>query len=81
MTFVCWMSVITARLPASRGQQKQPAKAVEMKNQIRAALVQIYRKLREWWPLVLLALIVPGGSLLALLILRRQHHHAHGSAP
>jgi hypothetical protein len=35
----------------------------------------MYAKLREWGPLVLLALIVPGGSLLALWILHR--HHAH----
>jgi hypothetical protein len=52
-----------------------------MKNQYKAAMVQIYRKLRESGPLVVLALVVPGGSLLALLILRRQHHHAPGSTP
>jgi hypothetical protein len=48
-----------------------------MKNQMKVVLVQIYAKLREWGPLVVLALIVPGGSLLALWILHR--HHAHGS--
>jgi hypothetical protein len=52
-----------------------------MKNQTKAVLVQIYTKLREWGPLVILAIVVPGGSLLALWILRRQHHHAHGSTP
>lgn len=46
-----------------------------MKNQTAAWLVQIYRTLRKWAPLVLLALIVPGGSLLALLILHRQRAH------
>jgi len=48
-----------------------------MKNQTKAVLVQMYTKLREWGPLVILALIVPGGSLLALWILHR--NHAHGS--
>jgi hypothetical protein len=52
-------------------------KAVEMKNQFKPVLVQIFRGLRKWGPLVLLALIVPGGSLLALLILRQQQQ-AHG---
>ena len=58
-------------------QQEQFTKAVEMKNQSKVVLVQMYAKLREWGPLLLLALIVPGGSLLALWILHR--HHAQGS--
>jgi hypothetical protein len=49
-----------------------------MKNRIKATLFKIYAKVREWGPLVILAIVVPGGSLLALLILHRQHQHAHG---
>jgi hypothetical protein len=67
------MNSITAGIT----QQEETTKAVEMKNQMKVLLVQIYAKLREWGPLVVLALIVPGGSLLALWILHR--HHAHGS--
>ena len=52
--------------------------AVHMKNQVNAMLVQIYRKVCQWGPLAVLAvlaLIVPGGSLIALWIVHRQHAH------
>ena len=55
------------------------AKTHDMKNRIKATLVRLYVNVREWGPLVILAIVVPGGSLLALLILRRQHRHTHGS--
>jgi hypothetical protein len=56
------------------------AKTNDMKNQIKATLVKIYRAVRRWGPLMILALLIPGGSLLALLILHRQHRHAQGSS-
>ena len=56
------------------------AKTNDMKNQIKATLVKIYREVRRWGPLMILALVIPGGSLLALLILHRQHRHAQGSS-